>query len=141
MSNYNNNLPWVLLNLSMTLNNNQMKQKMTEIIKTVGMSIIEESKKQNSFQATKKTTNVIKNICSVMLNKREDNSVIQITFQFLENQYDRLVEIRAIKGNNYINESLISSIIKKSVKFSKSAQAGFCRRRRKGSCGGGSGNG
>ena len=120
MSNYNNNLPWVLLNLSMTLNNNQMKQKMIEIIKTVGMSIIEESKKQNSFQATKKTTNVIKNICSVMLNKREDNSVIQITFQFLENQYDRLVEIRAIKGNNYINESLISSIIKKSVKFSKS---------------------
>ena len=44
MSNLNNtNLPWILLNIEMTLSDTEMKMKMMEIIKMMGMTIIDGS--------------------------------------------------------------------------------------------------
>ena len=55
MSNINNtNLPWILLNIEMTLSDTEMKMKMMEIIKNMGMTIIDGSIKDNSFQFAKR---------------------------------------------------------------------------------------
>ena len=39
-----------------------------------------------------------------MFNRKGESSEFQVTFQFLKDKYNRLVEIRSLKGNNYINE-------------------------------------
>ena len=121
MSNLNNtNLPWILLNIEMTLSDTEMKMKMMEIIKNIGMTIIDGSIKDNSFQFAKRQKNFIKSFCSTMFNRKGESSEFQVTFQFLKDKYNRLVEIRSLKGNNYINELTICSYIRKCVKFSKS---------------------
>lgn len=121
MSNLNNtNLPWILLNIEMTLSDTEMKMKMMEIIKMMGMTIIDGSIKDNSFQFAKRQKNFIKSFCSTMFNRKGESSEFQVTFQFLKDKYNRLVEIRSLKGNNYINELTICSYIRKCVKLSKS---------------------
>ena len=121
MSNINNtNLPWILLNIEMTLSDTEMKMKMMEIIKIMGMTIIDGSIKDNSFQFAKRQKNFIKSFCSTMFNRKGESSEFQVTFQFLKDKYNRLVEIRSLKGNNYINELTICSYIRKCVKLSKS---------------------
>ena len=120
MSNSNTNLPWILLNIEMTLNDTEMKIKMIEIIKTMGMTIIDGSIKDNSFQFAKRQKNLIKNFCSTMFNRKGESSEFQVSFQFLKDKYNRLVEIRSLRGNNYINELTICSYIRKCVKLSKS---------------------
>ena len=116
----NSNLPWILINIEMTYNDTEMKLKMMELVKTMGMSIIDGSIKDNSFQFAKRQKNIIKNFCSTMFNRKGESSEFQVTFQFLKDKYNRLVEIRSLKGNNYINELTICSYIRKNVKFSKS---------------------
>ncbi len=116
----NTNLPWILINIEMTYNDTEMKLKMMELVKTMGMSIIDGSIKDNSFQFAKRQKNIIKNFCSTMFNRKGESSEFQVTFQFLKDKYNRLVEIRSLKGNNYINELTICSYIRKNVKFSKS---------------------
>ena len=116
----NSNLPWILINIEMTLNDTEMKLKMMELVKIMGMSIIDGSIKDNSFQFTKRQKNIIKNICSSMFNRKGEPSEFQVVFQFLKDKYNRLVEIRSLKGNNYVNELTICSYIKKCVKLSKS---------------------
>ena len=120
MSNSNTNLPWILLNIEMTLNDTEMKLKMMELVKLMGMSIIDGSIKDNSFQFAKRQKNLIKNFCSTMFNRKGESSEFQVSFQFLKDKYNRLVEIRSLKGNNYINELTIISYIRKTVKLSKS---------------------
>ena len=116
----NSNLPWILINIEMSLNDTEMKLKMMEIIKLMGMSIIDGSIKDNSFQFIKRQKNLIKNFCSTIFNKKAEPSEFQVTIQFLKDKYNRLVEIKSLKGNNYINESTIISYIRKFVKLSKS---------------------
>ena len=116
----NSNLPWILINIEMTYNDTEMKLKMMELVKTMGMTIIDGSIKDNSFQFAKRQKNIIKNFCSTMFNRKGESSEFQVTFQFLKDKYNRLVEIRSLKGNNYINELTICSYIRKNVKFSKS---------------------
>ena len=116
----NSNLPWILINIEMTLNDTEMKLKMMELIKLMGMSIIDGSIKDSSFQFAKRQKNIIKNFCSSMFNRKGESSEFQVTFQFLKDKYNRLVEIRSLKGNNYINELTIISYIRKTVKLSKS---------------------
>ena len=42
MSNLNNtNLPWTLLNIEMKLSDTEMKMKMMELVKNMGMTIID----------------------------------------------------------------------------------------------------
>lgn len=73
MSNLNNtNLPWILLNIEMTLSDTEMKMKMMEIIKMMGMTIIDGSIKDNSFQFAKRQKNFIKSFCSTMFNRKEN---------------------------------------------------------------------
>ena len=55
-----------------------------------------------------------------MFNRKGETSEFQLVIQFLKDKYNRLVEIRSLKGNNYINELTICSYIKKCIKFSKS---------------------
>ena len=43
----NSNLPWILINIEMTYNDTEMKLKMMELVKTMGMSIIDGSIKDN----------------------------------------------------------------------------------------------
>ena len=50
----NNNLPWILANIDMTFNDNQMLQKMIEVFGQVGASVIENTITQNSFIVIKK---------------------------------------------------------------------------------------
>jgi len=116
----NSNLPWILINIEMTLNDTEMKLKMMELVKLMGMSIIDGSIKDTSFQFAKRQKNIIKNFCSSMFNRKGESSEFQVTFQFLKDKYNRLVEIRSLKGNNYINELTIISYIRKTVKLSKS---------------------
>ena len=116
----NSNLPWILINIEMSLNDVEMKLKMMEAIKLMGMSIIDDSIKDNSFKFIKRQKNLIKNICSTIFSKKGEASEFQVTIQFLKDKYNRLVEIRSLKGNNYINETTIISYIKKFVKISKS---------------------
>ena len=104
----------------MSLNDVEMKLKMMEAIKLMGMSIIDDSIKDNSFKFIKRQKNLIKNICSTIFSKKGEASEFQVTIQFLKDKYNRLVEIRSLKGNNYINENTIISYIRKFVKISKS---------------------
>ena len=120
MSNSNNNLPWILINIEMSLNDTEMKLKMMEVIKLMGMNIIDGTIKDNSFQFIKRQKNLIKNICSTIFNKKGENSEFQITIQFLKDKYNRLVEIKSLKGNNYINETTIINYLRKLIKLSKS---------------------
>ena len=116
----NTNLPWILITIEMTLNDTEMKLKMMELVKLMGMTIIDDSIKDNSFQFSKRPKNIIKNFCSTMFNRKGETSEFQLVIQFLKDKYNRLVEIRSLKGNNYINELTICSYIKKCIKFSKS---------------------
>ena len=116
----NSNLPWILINIEMTYNDTEMKLKMMELVKAMGMTIIDGSIKDNSFQFSKRQKNIIKNFCSTIFNRKGETCEFQVTFQFLKDKYNRLVEIRSLKGNNYINELTICSYIRKNVKFSKS---------------------
>ena len=116
----NTNLPWILITIEMTLNDTEMKLKMMELVKLMGMTIIDGSIKDNSFQFSKRPKNIIKNFCSTMFNRKGETSEFQLVIQFLKDKYNRLVEIRSLKGNNYINELTICSYIKKCIKFSKS---------------------
>jgi len=50
----NSNLPWILINIEMSLNDVEMKLKMMEAIKLMGMSIIDDSIKDNSFKFIKR---------------------------------------------------------------------------------------
>ena len=93
---------------------------MMEMIKIMGMSIIDGSIKDNSFQFIKRQKNIIKNFCSTIFNKKGESSEFQVNIQFLKDKYNRLVEIKSLKGNNYINELTIISYIRKTVKLSKS---------------------
>ena len=114
------NMPWILINIEMTLNDTEMKLKMMELVKLMGMTIIDGSIKDNSFQFAKRQKNIIKNFCSSMFNRKGDSSEFQIVIQFLKDKYNRLVEIRSLKGNNYVNELTTCNYIKKCVKLSKS---------------------
>ena len=89
----NSNLPWILANIDMTFNDNQMLQKMIEVFGQVGASVIENTITQNSFIVIKKNTNFIQSICSIFFRSRKNTPKIQVIFRFLENQYNRLVEI------------------------------------------------
>ena len=114
------NLPWILINIEMTFSDTEMKLKMMEFVKIMGMTIIDGSIKDNSFQFTKRQKNIIKNFCSSIFNRKGEASEFQVVIQFIKDKYIRLVEIRSLKGNNYINEFTICSYIKKCVACSKS---------------------
>ena len=114
------NLPWILINIEMTFSDTEMKLKMMEFVKLMGMTIIDGSIKDNSFQFAKRQKNIIKNFCSSMFNRKGEASEFQVVIQFIKDKYNRLVEIRSLKGNNYINEFTICSYIKKCITCSKS---------------------
>jgi len=114
------NLPWILINIEMTFSDSEMKLKMMEFVKLMGMTIIDGTIKDNSFQFAKRQKNIIKNFCSSMFNRKGEASEFQVVIQFVKDKYNRLVEIRSLKGNNYINEFTICSYIKKCITCSKS---------------------
>ena len=116
----NNNLPWILANIDMTFNDNQMLQKMIEVFGQVGASVIENTITQNSFIVIKKNTNFIQNICSIFFRSRKNTPKIQVIFRFVENQYNRLVEIKSLQGINTENETLIINYLKKCIPIVKS---------------------
>ena len=115
-----NNLPWILVNINMTLNNKQMLNKMIEVFNEVGASVIENTIANNSFIVLKKNTNVIKNICSIFLNSSSSIPKIQVIIKFLDNKYSRLVEIKSLQGYHRENETLIINYLKKCIPISKS---------------------
>ena len=116
----NNNLPWILTNIDMTYNNKQMIEKMMEAFRQVGTSVIENTITQNSFIVIKKNTNFIQNICSIFFRNSSSIPKIQVIFRFVENQYNRLVEIKSLQGYHLENETLIINYLKKCIPFSKS---------------------
>ena len=88
------NLPWILINIEMTFSDTEMKLKMMEFVKLMGMTIIDGSIKDNSFQFAKRQKNIIKNFCSSMFNRKGEASEFQVVIQFIKDKYNRLVEIR-----------------------------------------------
>ena len=52
-----NNLPWILINIDMLLNDKQMLKKMLSIFEQIGATLIENTLTQNSFMVIKKSTN------------------------------------------------------------------------------------
>ena len=115
----NNNLPWILVNIDMTYSNKQMLQKMIEAFRQIGTSVIDNTITQNSFIVIKKNNNIIQNLCSIFF-RPSNNPKIQVILRFLENQYNRLVEIKSLQGYHLENESLIINYLKKCIPFSKS---------------------
>ena len=115
----NNNLPWILVNIDMTYSNKQMLQKMIEAFQQAGTSVIDNTITQNSFIVIKKNNNIIQNLCSIFF-RPSSNPKIQVILRFLENQYNRLVEIKSLQGYHLENESLIINYLKKCIPFSKS---------------------
>ena len=115
-----NNLPWIFVNIDMTLNDQQMKKKLMDIFQLMGGYPIEDSISINSFTIIKKDTNFIKNFCSILFNKNPSNPKIRVSIRFQENKYDRLVEIRTIEGYHLQSEATITSYLKKCIPFSKS---------------------
>ena len=115
----NNILPWILINIDMTYNDKQMLQKMIEIFQQVGASVIENTISQNSFIVIKKKTNFIKNICSIFFSSSSSNPKIQVILRFVENQYNRLVEIKSLQGYHIENETLIINYLKKCIPYAK----------------------
>ena len=118
--NTTNNLPWIFVNIDMTLNDQQMKKKLMEIFQLIGGYPIEETVTINSFTIIKKDTNFIKNFCSILFNKNTTLPKIRVSIRFQENKYDRLVEIKTIEGYHLQSETAIISYLKKCIPFSKS---------------------
>ena len=116
----NINLPWILVNIDMLLNNNQMLRKMLEIFDQIGATPIEKTITQNSFIVIKKSNNIIHNLCSIFFRSTANIPKIQVIFRFLKNNYNRLVEIKSLQGFPNENEILIINYLKKCIPFSKS---------------------
>jgi len=120
MSDNSNNLPWILVNLDMLLSDKQMLRQMLEIFDEIGATPIENTITQNSFIVIKKSTNIIHNLCSIFFRSTANVPKIQVVFRFLQNQYNRLVEIKSLQGFASENENLIITYLKKCIPFSKS---------------------
>ncbi len=118
--NENNNLPYIFVYIEMTLNNQQMLNKMIEIFEHVGTSVNQNTITENSFIVIKKNTNFLQNICSIFFRSSSNIPKIQVTFRFLKNQYNRLVEIKALQGYHVESETLIINFLKKCIPDVKS---------------------
>ena len=75
---------------------------------------------ENSFIVIKRNTNIIQNICSIFFRSSSKTPKIQVTFRFLKNQYNRLVEIKSLQGYHNETESLIINFLKKCIPDVKS---------------------
>ena len=101
----------------MTLNDTEMKLKMMELVKLMGMTIIDGSIKDNSFQFAKRQKNFIKSFCSTMFNRKGESSEFQVIFHFLKDKYKDGGEYLTIKdlftlrfeNFNYVNYNKIYS--------------------------------
>ena len=111
-------LPFILVNIDITLSDEQLRDKLKEVMLSLGANIIGEQTK-NSFSIVKKEKNVLKNICQLFWNNKNNLTTIQITIKFLENRYDRLVELKEISGNQIDGENLIINFLKRFIKISK----------------------
>ena len=116
----NTNLPWILVNIDMLLNDKQMLRKMLLIFDELGATPIETTITQNSFIVIKKSTNIIHNLCSIFFRSTANVPKIQVIFRFMKNQYNRLVEIKTLQGFPSETENLILNYLKKCIPFSKS---------------------
>ena len=116
----NNNLPWILASIDMLLNDKQMLEKMLEIFTQIGATPIDNTITQNSFIIIKKSTSIIHNICSIFFRSTANIPKIQVIFRFMQNKYNRLVEIKSLQGFVSENEALIINYLKKCIPFSKS---------------------
>ena len=115
-----NNLPWIQVYIDMTLNDHQMLQKMIELIQQVGTSLVKNTKTNNSFIVIKKNTSFIQSICSILFRSNLNIPKVQVTFRFKKNQYNRLVEIKALQGYHNESETLIITFLKKIIPYAKS---------------------
>ena len=111
-------LPFVLVNIDATLSDEQLRDKLKEVMLSLGTHITGEPSK-NSFCVVKKEKNVFKNFCQAFWNNKNELTTIQITIKFLENRYDRLVELKEITGSQIDGENLILNFLKKFTKISK----------------------
>ena len=111
-------LPFILVNIDITLSDEQLRDKLKEVMLSLGANITGEQTK-NSFSIVKKEKNVLKNICQLFWNNKNNLTTIQITIKFLENRYDRLVELKEISGNQIDGENLIINFLKRFIKISK----------------------
>jgi len=116
----NTDLPWILVNIDMLLNDKQMLRKMLLIFDELGATPIENTITQNSFIVIKKSTNIIHNLCSIFFRSTANVPKIQVIFRFMKNQYNRLVEIKTLQGFPSETENLILNYLKKCIPFSKS---------------------
>ena len=116
----NTNLPWILVNIDMLLNDKQMLRKMLLIFDELGATPIENTITQNSFIVIKKSTNIIHNLCSIFFRSTANVPKIQVIFRFMKNQYNRLVEIKTLQVFPSETENLILNYLKKCIPFSKS---------------------
>ena len=115
-----NNLPWILINIDMLLNDKQMLKKMLSIFEQIGATLIENTLTQNSFMVIKKSTNLIHNLCSIFFRNSVNEPKIQVVFRFLKNHYNRLVEIKSLQGFPSDDENLIINYLKKCIPYCKS---------------------
>lgn len=116
--NKNQLLPYILINIDITLSSSQLKQKLIDEMISLGTTL-GGTQSENMFTVDKKDKNIFKNLCQIFFSNKNDTTSIQIIIKNSLNRYDRLIELKATKGDQISAENLISSFLKKISKFAK----------------------
>lgn len=113
-------LPWLLLDVEVTLSNTQLKEQIISILQSQNCVLFPtDLSTSNLLTFVKKERNILKQVCGTLFGKKVQNIKISILMQFTENKYSRLMECRLLEGNIYDGESLIINFVKKCIHFSK----------------------
>ena len=112
------NLPYILINIDVTLNYSQLKQQLIDEMLALDTTL-GTSKSENMFTVTKKEKNLIKSLCQIFYHNKNELTTVQCIIKNSLNRYDRLVELKLLSGEPYAGERLIETFIKKLVKISK----------------------
>ncbi|MCQ2815626.1 MAG: VPS9 domain-containing protein [archaeon] len=115
--NSNSLLPFVAINIDITLNTTQLFSKIKEILTKLGAEIFD-IKGETFFKIKKKEGGYFRTICSIFFQKAEE-IIIQCNIRETSGRYDRIIELKAQKGEQILSENLISNFIKNLIPESK----------------------
>lgn len=118
MSLFKKQLPFILINIDITLNSSQLKQKLIDEMILLGTTL-GGTQSESMFTVTKKDKNILKNICQIFFQSKNDTTTVQVTIKNSLNRYDRLIELKTTSGDETTADNLISTFLKKLVKSSK----------------------
>lgn len=115
--NPNSILPFISFNIDITLASAQMHSKFKEIIHQLD-SEIKENNDSKIYTIIKKETGLLKTICSLFVKKNETITILCYIKEY-EGRYDRIIELKAVTGDQINTENFMMLIIKQLIPYSK----------------------